>query len=221
MKVSRIALATLAALTLSSQAQALELTVKGKITPPACHAEMDGGGVLTWEPIAHKDLEANDFHKLERKDATLKITCDNETQASFAVQTEKSDDTAIVGGGGQHAADRIFGIGTDPVTNKKLGNFIMLHKAGSYDDVEVTRFGAGSRLQASDIYDQVLWTRGYATKTASEEYTILDQTTAKPASASVFTYTWAIEPALNKKSEITSTQEVPFEGKAILTVRYL
>lgn len=212
----------------TAQAANTAINVQGKITPPACNAEMSVGADLNWGDIPHSTLNANDMTVLDAKTATLKVTCEPETKTSIAFWvTDANSASALVGkkigtgGNNGNDANRIFGIGFDPVTTKKLGNFTLIGKTSSFDGTEnSTNFGYidnGSAHNATN-FAVMPFSQGWGMG-LPQEWTVLD-TTSKPASASDFTFTFDVVPQLNKKSEITNAQEVPFAGTAQFFVRY-
>jgi hypothetical protein len=215
-----------AAFSLGANAQT-NVTVNGKITPPGCTASFGGGANLDWGSIPWSSLSSTAMTTLPAKAVTFQVQCPVDTKVSaafWAVDPNKS--TAITGpnststnGSYNHSdANRIFGIGTDPVTNKKLGNFTMISTGATFDGKQATGFGF-TKDTSHTTTDFSKVGMGWAMHTA-EDWTVWDDATNKPASAATHTFTFNVEPQLNKKTEITATQEVPFAGVAQFNLRY-
>ncbi|MEW5561944.1 DUF1120 domain-containing protein [Enterobacter asburiae] len=206
------------------------INVSGKITPPACHANIAGDGNLVWDPISHNSLSNTAFTALEAKPATLQITCESglttrmafwsvDANASSAAPGIKVPGTS--GSNGENAA-RIYGIGLDPVTNNKIGNFSLIGKTSSYDGTENNQTvgyvdnGSGHNTESFGVANL---TQGWGLG-STQEWTVLDVTSKTPALANSFTFTFDVVPQINKKSQITNAQEVPFSGSVQFFVRY-
>lgn len=200
------------------------INVSGKITPPACSASIVGGEDLVWDPISHNSLSDTTFTVLEAKPATLKVQCDNGLKTHMAFWAKDANATSAIAGvmvpgtslPNGNAAERIFGIGMDPVTNKKIGNFTLIAKSSSFDSTEnSTELGFGGRGAVK--FSSAVFGWGYK---LTEDWTVLDVGTHLPAEANTFTFAFDVVPQINKKSEITNAQEVPFAGTAQFFVRY-
>ncbi|MEW5561943.1 DUF1120 domain-containing protein [Enterobacter asburiae] len=201
------------------------INVSGKITPPACDASIVGGGEnLVWDPISHNSLSNTTFTPLPPKSATLSVTCEDGLATHIAFWATDANAASAIAGikipgtiyDNGNVAARIFGIGMDPVTNKRIGNFTLVSKSSSYDGTEnSSKFGYGGRGTESFAVSNFGW--GYPTV---EDWTVLDTTTNQPAVGTAFTFTFDVVPQINKKSEITNSQEVAFAGSAQFFVRY-
>ncbi|MRT59009.1 DUF1120 domain-containing protein [Enterobacteriaceae bacterium RIT693] len=225
MRYSKLFLMTSLLVAGSAHAANPTINVSGKITPPACSASIVGGGEnLVWDPISHNNLSNTTFTPLTAKAATLSVTCEDglkthiafwatDANAASAIPGVKVPDTTLDNG---NAADRIFGIGLDPVTNNKIGNFTLVGKTSSYDGTENSaKFGYGGRGVESFAITNFGWGYRFA-----EDWTVLDTTTNQAAVANTFTFTFDVVPQINRKSQITNAQEVAFAGSAQFYVRY-
>ncbi|MRT59008.1 DUF1120 domain-containing protein [Enterobacteriaceae bacterium RIT693] len=207
------------------------INVSGKITPPACNASIIGGGTLVWEPVSHNSLSNTTFTALAAKPATLQVTCESGLNTRMAFWSVDANAGSAIPGinvpgtsGGSNGANpaRIYGIGLDPVTNNKIGNFSLIGKTSSYDGTENDQTigyvdnGSGHNSESFGVANfSAGWGLG-----SIQEWTVLDVTTKKPAVANSFTFTFDVVPQINKKSQITNSQEVPFSGSVQFFVRY-
>lgn len=226
MRSSKIFLITSLMVASSAYADDVTVKVKGKITPPACQATIVGGETLDWGTISHSDLSSG-FTFLPRKEVMLKIQCDAGLTTKMSFYTKDGNAASAMPGGrvpgtsldNGESPERIYGIGMDPVTNEKIGNFTLVSKTSSYDGTEnKTQFGfAGKGSGASTgVFATAVFGWG---QNHNEEWTVLDDK-GQPASANVFTFTFDAVPQINFKSKITNTQEVLFSGSAHFTVAY-
>lgn len=228
MRISKIAVLCAMVAAGAAQAQTADISVKGKIAPPACTASFIGGGNLDWGTVSHNELSETNTTILSEKEVTLQVQCSEGQKTHIAFwATDPNKASALPGQkipgytnwDNGNAADRIFGLGMDPVTGKKLGNFTMISKSSAFDGTEQkTKFGytrdmtgATNTFTLSDFGWGYMW---------NEQWTVLGADNAKPAAANTFTFTFGVYPQLNKKTEITGTQEVPFAGTAQFNVRY-
>ncbi|QLH62434.1 DUF1120 domain-containing protein [Serratia symbiotica] len=222
-------LTLLCAFSVSGANAANEINVKGKIVPPACTVNFaKGSDDLDWGNIPHNSLSATQFTILPKKEASLTVTCDGETAMSFTV-SDPYKATAIAGmrvGSGYANGDdanRIFGLGLDPVSKQKIGNFTLIGTGSSYDDIRNDKsFGVKS---ATDISTQGFTTHLFSEHwgiPVTEKWTILkkDINIGEAAKGKVLTFDFDVVPQLNIISKITATEEVNFKGTAQFTVSY-
>jgi hypothetical protein len=212
----------------AAHAQSANVTVRGLIVPPACSAQFVGGADLDWGTISHNLLNATTMTVLDKKTVTLQAQCDGGLtthMAFWAVDPNASSALAgirVPGTNNNNGEDsgRIFGLGMDPVTHQKLGNFTMIPTSSSYDgNANSTSYGTvKSTAHTETSFSTVDFNNNYGYLTGSD-YTVLD-TTNNPAVANTFTMALDVYPQLNKSSSITNAQEVPFSGTAQFYVRY-
>jgi len=201
------------------------INVSGKIAPPACSASIVGGESLDWGSVSHNSLSENEFTVLPAKQATLQVQCEQGLTTHIAFwAVDSNPGSAIAGknvngiGSNGNDSNRIFGIGKDPVTGKNIGNFTLAGKTSSYDGtVNDKKYGwtGGSGHNSTAFSSQNM---GWGYK-FSEDWTVIDDKD-KAVAANLFTFTFDVVPQINKKSQITNAQEVPFACKAQFFVRY-
>ncbi len=227
-RLSTLAAALCACATFSTaHAQSANVNVQGVITPPACSAQFVGGADLDWGVISHNSLSAATMTVLTPKNVTLQTQCEEGLTTRMAFWAADANPASAMAGvrvQGTSTANgddvnRVFGIGMDPVTNQKLGNFTMIPTSSSYDGtVSSTYFGWVN----TSTHTETNFTRaafdgyGYQKNT---DMTVYD-TNSNPALANTFTFSMDVVPQLNNSSAITNTQEVPFSGTAQFYVRY-
>jgi type 1 fimbria pilin len=212
----------------AAHAQSANVTVQGLIVPPACSAQFVGGAELDWGSISHNSLSATTMTVLSHKDVTLQVSCDQGLTTHMALwAVDANPQSALVGiqipesnSLNGNDATRIFGIGMDPITGKKLGNFTMIPTSSSYDqNVSSANYGFVQTSTHTETSFNVTPFKGSGAYQLTTDHTILDSAN-KPALASTFTYTMSVYPQLNTSSAITNAQEVPFSGAAQFYVRY-
>jgi hypothetical protein len=215
-----------AAFSLNANAQT-NVTVNGIIGPPGCDATFSGGGSLDWGTIPWSSLSTTAMTTLPRKAVTFQVQCPAGTQVSMALWAiDPNSSSAMTGpntsspnGSPNHGcATCIFGIGMDPVTGQKLGNFTMISTGAGFDGTAATNIGyVVTATHTSTVFTPM--TIGWPID-MREDWTVWDSANNRRASATLHTFTFNVEPQLNSSTNITATQEVPFSGVAQFNVRY-
>lgn len=225
MKISSITALCAMALAGTVQAQTADVNVSGKIKPPACNASFVGGADLDWGTISYNTLSETNTTILDAKPVTLQVKCDDSLKTRIAFwATDPNHDSALVGqkvnniGNNGNDDGRIFGLGFDPATKKKIGNFTLVGTSASFDGtVNNSRYGHNSSGgHTGNTFDTQVFGWGYH---QNETWTVVDANN-QPAAGNTLTFSFDVVPQLNKKTELTSSQEVPFSGKAQVYVRY-
>nr|WP_277933747.1 MULTISPECIES: DUF1120 domain-containing protein [unclassified Pseudomonas] len=205
---------------------ASDINVKGVIGPSACVVDIPSGNDLDWGTINWDSLNKTDFTTLSAKTATITINCPEGTTTKTAMWIVDADpSSALTGKNNSGRIDhgdtgRIFGIGIDPVTKNKIGNFVLNPVSTTVDGTtNTTNFGynrdaATHSTTPSSVAAMSKW--AYYT---AEEWSPLDASN-KPASGTSFTWTFDVEPQINKASQISATTQVPWNGTAQVNVRY-
>ncbi|MCF5657023.1 DUF1120 domain-containing protein [Pseudomonas poae] len=205
---------------------ASDINVKGVITPSACTVNIPTGNDLDWGEIPWDSLNKTDFTTLTAKPATIVINCPEGTTTKTAMWIVDADpSSALVGKNSAGRTDhgdsgRIFGIGIDPVTKNKIGNFVLKPVSTTVDGVtNTTNFGYNrdAANHMSTPSSRALMSN-WAYYTA-EEWSPLDASN-NPASGTSFTWNFEVEPQINKASQINATTQVPWNGTAQVNVRY-
>jgi hypothetical protein len=214
------------ALSLNANAQT-NVTVNGIISPPGCNATFSGGGSLDWGAIPWSTLSTTAMTTLPGKAVTFQVQCPAGTKVSmafWAVDPNKASamtgpNTSSPNGTSNHGcATCIFGIGMDPVTGQKLGNFSMISISSSFDGRAATSIGYSVTTTHTGTSFSPM-SMGWPID-MREDWTVWDTANTRRASATLHIFTFNVEPQLNLRTNITATQEVPFSGVAQFNVRY-
>lgn len=202
----------------------MDIKVHGVIAPNACTASLIGVEGLDWGITQHEDLNQTSFNTLTGKKVTLQVSCPSAQSVAFWA-TDPNESSAMVGQNtstqtGHADISRIFGLGMDPVTGNKLGNFTITPVMSTVDGVpNSTSFG----YQNSGSHDGTLFSKVLNSAWSykkNEDWTPWDEATNKPASGKSISWVLNIEPQLNKGNQITNAQRVDWEGTAQVNVRY-
>lgn len=230
MKTSKLAtmlsVAGLSALAPFIAQAATDINVKGVIGPSACVVDVPSGNDLDWGTIPWETLNKDTFTTLAPKTATITINCPQGTTTNTAMWIVDADPTsALVGINNSGRTDhgdsgRIFGIGIDPVTKNKIGNFVLNPVSTNVDGVvNTTNFGYNrDAVNHTAIPGNVALMSRWAYYKAEEWSPI--GVGNKPATGTSFTWTFNVEPQINKASQISATTQVPWSGTAQVNVRY-
>lgn len=211
-------------LTGSSAYSATNINVHGIIAPNACIATIVGGDNLDWGITQHASLNQKAFNNFPAKKVTLQFNCPSPQSVAFWA-VDPNQDSVMVGqntdGRTNHAdINRAFGLGFDPVTGNKLGNFTLNPVSTTVDGVtNSTTFGyTASGAHNGTAFGRVN-TKDWAYN-KKEDYTPWDQGTNKPASGQSISWVFDVEPQLNHGEMITNAQQVDWQGTAQVNVRY-
>lgn len=203
---------------------ASNINVHGIIAPNACIANIIGGDNLDWGITQHATLNQKALNNFPAKKVTLQFNCPSDQSVAFWA-TDPNQDSVMLGqntGGRTGHADinRIFGLGFDPVTGNKLGNFTLNPVSTTVDGVtNLTSFGYQvSGAHNGTDFSRVL-TADWAYK-KTEDYTPWDESKSKPAVGKSISWVFDVEPQLNNGEMITNAQQVDWQGTAQVNVRY-
>jgi hypothetical protein len=185
-------------------ASSVDLTVRGLITPSACEPDLSGGGNVEIGKISAKDLNTDESTVLPDQVLQLAITCDGPTLMAL----EPKDNRA---GSASEIDDSMFGLGLVNTT-EKLGYFQMTLQTPVGDGVEL------GPIASRD--GGLTWTR--LTSLINNGITSVANTTAvAPVPVQSLVADLVITPGIAPASSLTLTEEVPIDGSATLTVKYL
>lgn len=203
---------------------AMDINVHGVIAPNACTANVVGGDALDWGITQHANLQQTSLNNFTAKQVTLQVNCPANQSVAFWA-TDPNTTSALVGINinnrvGHADPTRIFGLGMDPVTGNKLGNFTLNPISSTVDGKTNTNsFG----YQVGGAHNGTSFIKESNEKWSykkSEDWTPWDESTNKPALGTSFSWIFDIEPQLNRGDMITNAQRVEWQGTAQLNVRY-
>jgi type 1 fimbria pilin len=185
-------------------ASSVDLTVRGLITPSACEPTLSGGGNVEIGKISAKDLNADTHTRLPDQTVQLSITCD----AATLMAIEPKDNRA---GSAFNPDNTNFGLG---VVNggEKLGAFQMYLQSPVGDGAEL------GPIISND--GGLTWVR-YMYLTSTSITSVANATTIAPVPVQSLVTDVVIVPYIASASSLTLTEEVPIDGSATLTVKYL
>ncbi|MGY2175519.1 DUF1120 domain-containing protein [Pseudomonas azotoformans] len=185
-------------------ASSVDLTVRGLITPSACEPTLSGGGNVEVGKISAKDLNSDNYTRLADQALQLTVTCDGATLMAI----EPKDNRA---GSNSEVDDAAFGLGLVN-GSEKLGFFNMILQAAVADGTEV------GPIASRD--NGLTWTS--LTYLINNGITSVANTTAvAPVPVQILVADLLINPFIAPANSLTLTEEVPIDGSATLTVKYL
>ena len=185
-------------------ASSVDLTVRGLITPSACEPTLAGGGNVEIGKISAKDLKADENTVLQDQVLQLTVTCDGATLMAI----EPKDNRA---GSASEIDDSTFGLGLVN-SSEKLGFFQMILQSAVGDGVEL------GPIASRD--GGLTWTR-LMFLINNGITSVANTTTIAPVPVQSLVADLVIAPAIAPASSLTLTEEVPIDGSATLTVKYL
>ncbi|OPA92769.1 hypothetical protein BFW87_16720 [Pseudomonas fluorescens] len=185
-------------------ASSVDLTVKGLITPSACEPTLSKGGNVEIGKISAKDLKADEHTTLDDQLLELTVTCDGATLMAIEPKDNRAGSASTID-------DASFGLGLVN-GNEKLGYFAMILDAPVAD---------GTELGPIDSRDGGLtWTR-LMFLINNGITSVANSTTIAPVPVQSLVANLIIAPSIAPTSGLTLTEEVPIDGSATLTVKYL
>jgi hypothetical protein len=185
-------------------ASSVDLTVRGLITPSACEPTLSGGGNVEIGKISAKDLKVDENTQLADQALQLTVTCD----AATLMAIEPKDNRA---GSASEVDDAAFGLGLVN-GNEKLGFFAMVVESAVADGADV------GPIASRD--GGLTWTR-LMFLINNGITSVANSTTVAPVPVQSLVADLTITPHIAPASSLTLTEEVPIDGSATLTVKYL
>ncbi|WP_426216801.1 DUF1120 domain-containing protein [Pseudomonas sp. DWRC2-2] len=185
-------------------ASSVDLTVRGLITPSACEPTLSGGGNVEIGKISAKDLKADEHTQLADQALQLTVTCD----AATLMAIEPKDNRA---GSASEIDDVAFGLGLVN-GSEKLGYFAMVVESAVADGADV------GPIASRD--GGLTWTR-LMFLVNNGITSVANSTTVAPVPVQSLVADLTIMPNIAPASSLTLTEEVPIDGSATLTVKYL
>ncbi|OIN48572.1 hypothetical protein BLL37_24805 [Pseudomonas azotoformans] len=188
------------------QAQAastVELNVSGRITPSACAPSLSDGGVYDLGKIAAKDLNTDRPTPLPATSLHLAITC----EAMTLLALEPRDNRL---GSSYNDSPNVFGLGLAS-NNAKLGYLILNVNSVVADGIDMRTLGS---TESSSWSPTTILSPHFLTAFAPP-------TSVVPSAVQQLTAQLLLTPSLAPAESLPLSEEVPFEGSATLTIKYL
>lgn len=206
--------------------QALEVKVKGTITPAACDVEFVGDGTVNYENISPLKLKHDAITALENKQVPIRITCQAPTKVSLRATDYRADSVAGIdtSGAGIDKSVGVAGLGFS--NGKSIGVYTM-----GLSDLTVSS-NAESPVLVTKVTDDE-WARGtgkpitpfYKFENAAAEISVADTAGSDIiSSTSAFTNmnaTINVQAYINKTSELTLSSAIELDGLSTITLHYL
>ncbi|MGY2400901.1 DUF1120 domain-containing protein [Pseudomonas sp. SDO5271_S396] len=185
-------------------ASSVDLSVKGTITPSACTPALGNGGQFEVGKIAAKDLKVNDYTILSDHFTQVTVTCEAPTLMAIEPRDNRAGSEAM-------GEPVYFGLGLIN-GDEKLGSLSILLE-------QVMADGVASR--AIDSLDGgTTWERHFSIG-PDRITSVANVGTLTPIPVQAFSARMSLTPIIAPTSGLTLTEEVPIDGSATLTVRYL
>ena len=185
-------------------ASSVDLTVRGLITPSACEPTLSNGGVADVGKISAKDLNIDRPTGLVQQSLQLTVLCDGATLMAL----EATDNRA-----GSNYEDYIGNYGLGFInTTEKLGDMEMRILNPVAD-------GVAARVIVSED-SGLTWNRS-SSFARDNIVSVANTSVEAPIPVQLFTGDLTIAPRIAPANTLTLTEEVPIDGSATLTVKYL
>ena len=185
-------------------ASSVDLTVRGLITPSACEPSLSGGGNVELGKISAKDLKADKETQLADHPLQLTVTCDAATLMAIEPKDNRAGSASVVD-------DAAFGLGMVNA-NEKLGYFTMAVESAVADGADL------GPIASRD--GGLTWTR-LMFLINNGITSVANSTTIAPVPVQSLVADLTVTPSIAPANSLTLTEEVPIDGSATLTVKYL
>lgn len=187
----------------AAAASTVDLTVKGLIVPSACTPTLSNAGTIDHGKISFKDLNPTTPTPLKAQTIDLGVVCDAQTLMALQA-TDNRADSSIHGG---------YGIGLVN-GSQKLGYYNLTIGKSVADSVPADFVTSvdGDRWMWQDINDA--WMPSYLVAPSLT-------TVAAPIPVQNLTATVSVYTTINRSDTLPGGADIPIDGSATLTVRYL
>ncbi|PRA28749.1 DUF1120 domain-containing protein [Pseudomonas poae] len=182
---------------------AVDLTVRGAITPNACESLLSGGGVVDFGKMSAGDLNADQFSTLPEQALTLSVRCEGPTLFILSTIDNRAGSSAM------HRSWHGLGMTAE---NEKLG--------GSRFDL-LTPIADGLQVRTITSLDGTTW----VPSTALNPYLLTAIAAANgidvPIAVKTFDAQIKLETHIAPGGDLTLIDEIPIDGSATLQLKYL
>ncbi|KTB58765.1 hypothetical protein AO066_22280 [Pseudomonas fluorescens] len=212
-----LGIACLAAAVGAQATTVAELKVLGTIKPASCNLSMVGQGTVLYGDISSSSLSQTAFTPLPEKNTSFTINCGTGHTPFGLTFTDLQNSSTVPGIlsalNQGHSDVHNFGLGT--VGSNKTGGYAITLKSLQSPGATLSLITRGSNnggwLGANDG-KVAKWPNQYSWRTG---------TALVPASLSQMTGNIAVRAVINKAQDLTLNRDIPFEGRASLTLVYL
>lgn len=205
----------------ANAANTAQITVTGKIVPPACDVTVGKGGNFDYGQISNASLSPTTATLLPELSLPLQIDCAAAGRVMISMADQRADSVmaapvSFVGVGNMKSLE--FGLGT--VASKKTGAYILYMKpSGMTVDGSETNLGESRDKGVS--WNEYSTANFYFEPTSANYGAWIKPGTATPKIGSKFTGNLYVQAAINRKADLDLSSEVKLDGLATLTVYYL
>ena len=194
-------------------ASAVDLNVKGLITPAACLPQFPSGALIDYGKIARQDLNLETATRLPVKTLNIAITCNGPVRYALRMRDNR-DGSAMVN------SEIYYGLGFDNSGNR-LGIYSM-----TFDPRQTQ---ANSTAQ---IYGTESTTGGLAWRTSNLNpidigsrsylgFTEVEGSVSGPTAIAILFSSVTVQTVINARQNLDLSVETPLDGSATLEVVYL
>lgn len=204
----------------ANAANTAQITVTGKIVPPACDVTVGQGGNFDYGNISNAALSTTVATVLPELSLPLQIDCAANGRVMIGMADQRADSVmpTPVNFGGFSNKNYEFGLGT--VASKKTGSYIMYMKPkGLTVDGSLASLGYSTNNGVS--WAEYPNSTAYYNPASSNNTTWLEPGTVTPKMGMLFMSNLYVRAALNKKTELDLSSEIKLDGLATLTVYYM
>ncbi|EIK68844.1 hypothetical protein PseBG33_1029 [Pseudomonas synxantha BG33R] len=194
-------------------ASAVDLSVKGLITPSACMPQFPGGALIDYGKIAQQDLNLETATRLPVKTLTVGIACTGTVRFALRMRDNR-DGSAMVD------SEIYYGLGFD-VSGNRLGVYSMTFdprqtQAGNIAQIYGTESTTGGLAwRTSNLNPIDIGSRSYL------GFTDVEGSVSGPAAIGLMLSTVTVQTVINARQNLDLSVETPLDGSATLEVVYL
>ncbi len=194
-------------------ASAIDLSVKGLITPTACTPLLSSGGLIDYGKISQQDLNLDKGTRLPIRHLQVSVACNASSRFALRMRDNR-DGSAMVN------SEIYYGLGLD-ISGNRIGLYSLTF------DPRQTMIDS-----AAVAYGTESTTGGLAWRTANLNpidigansylgFTDTDGSTTGPSAIQELTGTVKIEAVINAKQNLDLSQDILLDGSATMEVVYL
>jgi hypothetical protein len=223
----------LAALTAASPAiSSNNLTIAGKLTPPACNVHFGSDSSFDFGAISFNALDSNGT-KLDGKDAALQIECGSPTRVSVAAHDNRAGSGITLQEAPglnwpyqspENGPKYSWGLGFADGNHTKTGALIVLISpaTSSVDGTPLTQAGVQKILaRPSGSSSWSIASSHYAINLSPNYEYSFGTAGGPPGRITNANVMLALAPMIGKSSTLPSTDEIHLDGSITFTLRYL
>ncbi|KQM52561.1 hypothetical protein ASE80_03890 [Pseudomonas sp. Leaf15] len=194
-------------------ASAVDLSVKGLITPAACLPQFPGGALIDYGKIAQQDLNLATATRLPVQTLRIGIACNGPTRYALRMRDNR-DGSAMVN------SEIYYGLGFD-ISGNRLGVYSMTFDPRQTQASNTAQiFGTesttgGLAWRTSNLNPIDIGSRSYL------GFTEVEGSVSGPTAIGTLVGTVTVQTVINARQNLDLSVETPLDGSATLEVVYL